>query len=134
MIYNMNDFEFNQPEFLLCEIAIKDSSLLCEHIQNDQRLWIYHLSSASLIEFVYMNDLGSYNFSEKHKEFLFLNNRYTGFFVQNNCKINKENEDSVLDLAWEYLEKFLAWQEEIYNRANPLRLYELRGKNNFDIN
>ena len=38
----MKKFDFIKPEFLMCEIPIKDGS------QHDDRLWIYHLKSLSL--------------------------------------------------------------------------------------
>lgn len=33
----MEKFKFTKPEFLMCEISIKDDS------QHDDRIWIYHL-------------------------------------------------------------------------------------------
>ncbi|WP_454045054.1 hypothetical protein [Chryseobacterium sp. Marseille-Q8038] len=128
----MNNFKFEQPEFLLCEIGIKDSSLLGDHILNDERIWVYHLKSQSLVEFVFMNELGTYNFKEKHKEFSYFNYRYIGFFVQNNCTITKQNEDTVLDLAWDYLESFFIWEDKTINIKDHLK--SIRSGNDFNIN
>lgn len=128
----MNSFEFQQPEFLLCEIGIKDSTLLGDHILNDERLWVHHLPSSSLIEFVFMNELGSYNFREKHREFTYLTYRYTGFYVKNNCALFNQSEDIVLNRAWEYLEDFLTWEDREINRHD---FGKLMGKgNDYNIN
>ncbi|WP_286856646.1 MULTISPECIES: hypothetical protein [Sphingobacterium] len=128
----MNSFEFKQPEFLLCEIGIKDSTLLGDHILNDERIWVYHLKSQSLVEFVFMNELGTYNFNEKHKEFTYFQYRYIVFFVKNNCNITKQSEDVVLDLAWDYLESFFIWEDKTINIRDHLK--SIRSGNDFNIN
>ena len=115
----MNDFKFEQPEFLYCEIAKKDSTLLGDYIVNDERLWVHHLPSSSLIEFVFMNELGSYNFAEKHREFTYLKYRYIGVYVKNNCSLFDQNADTVLDRAWKYLEDFFIWEDEQINKNHP---------------
>jgi hypothetical protein len=55
----MGKLEFEKPEFLFCEIPIKDGS------DDDDRLWIYHLDSLSLIEFINVDDFTDFQFTGK---------------------------------------------------------------------
>ncbi|REC79462.1 hypothetical protein DRF60_06460 [Chryseobacterium elymi] len=122
---NMESFEIDQPEFLLCEKPLKDydstGSFLTEDERSfaltvpDERTWVYHLLSESLIEFVLMNNREPYNFINKHKDFMYNEFRYTGVFVKNNCERLEFDENSVLDKAWEYLKSILKWEDEYYN-------------------
>ena len=92
----MKKFEFTQPDFLFCEIVIKDGS------QNDDRIWIYHRPSLSLIEFINVDDF---------KDFEYLDENWFGVFVQNNCEATEYNQDKVLKAAWKYLEEYFVWED-----------------------
>ena len=102
----MKKFDFIKPEFLKCEIPIKDGS------QHDDRLWIYHLKSLSLIEFIYVDDLADFQFTGKQDRFEYLDENQFGVFVQNNCEATKQDADQVLKKAWKYLEEYFDWEEE----------------------
>lgn len=103
---------FNQPEFLLCELPIKDGSF------NDNRIWIYHRLSLSLIEFICLNDIKDFDFQGIQKDFIYMGNgeidpeAWKGVFVQNNCEGTDNNEMDVLDRAWIFLESYLKWEDE----------------------
>mgnify|MGYP003601808541 CR=1 FL=1 len=106
----MKKFDFIKPEFLKCEIPIKDGS------QHDDRLWIYHRPSLSLIEFINVDDFKDFQFSGKQDRFEYLDENWFGVFVQNNCEQTEYNQDKVLKAAWKYLEEYFIWedsQEEI---------------------
>ena len=102
----MKKFDFIKPEFLMCEIPIKDGS------QHDDRLWIYHLKSLSLIEFIYVDDLADFQFTGKQDRFEYLDENWFGVFVQNNCEVTEQDADQVLKNAWHYLENYFDWEEE----------------------
>ncbi len=107
----MSKFNYTQPSFLFCEIAVKDGT------QNDDRIWIYHLKSLSLIEFVCANDVDDFQFSGKQERFDFENidgviEDWFGVFVQNNCEATDFNPDKVLKVAWEYLKEYMIWEDE----------------------
>lgn len=101
----MKKFEFTQPDFLFCEIAIKDDS------QNDDRIWIYHRKSLSLIEFINVDDFKDFQFAGKQDRFEYLDENWFGVFVQNNCEATEYNEDKVLKAAWKYLEDYFVWED-----------------------
>lgn len=102
----MKKFEFTKPEFLLCEIPVKDGS------QHDDRIWIYHLESLSLIEFIYVDDFKDFDFVGKQDRFEYGEENWFGVYVQNNCGITDHNANQVLKKAWEYLEDYFNWEEE----------------------
>lgn len=102
----MKKFEFTKPEFLLCEIPVKDGS------QHDDRIWIYHLESLSLIEFIYVDDFKDFDFVGKQDRFEYDEENWFGVYVQNNCGITDHNANQVLKKAWEYLEDYFNWEEE----------------------
>lgn len=101
----MKKFDLIQPDFLFCEIAIKDGT------QHDNRIWIYHRLSLSLIEFVFVNDLQDFQFTGKQDRFEYLDENWFGVFVQNNCEATEYNADKVLKAAWKYLEEYFVWQD-----------------------
>jgi len=106
----MKKFEFIQPDFLFCEIVIKDDS------PNDHRIWIYHRKSLSLIEFINVDDFNNFQFSGKRDRFEYLDENWFGVFVQNNCEATDHDANVVLKRAWQYLEEYFVWedsQEEI---------------------
>jgi hypothetical protein len=102
----MNKLEFEKPEFLFCEIPIKDGS------DEDDRLWIYHLDSLSLIEFINVDDFTEFQFNGKQDRFEYLDENWFGVYVQNNCESTNQNADQVLKKAWKYLEEYFDWEEE----------------------
>jgi hypothetical protein len=102
----MGKLEFEKPEFLFCEIPIKDGS------DEDDRLWIYHLESLSLIEFINVDDLTDFRFIGKQDRFEYLDENWFGVFVQNNCEFKEQDADQVLKKAWKYLEEYFDWEEE----------------------
>lgn len=101
----MKKFEFTQPDFLMCCIAIEDGS------QNDDRIWIYHRKSLSLIEFINVDDFKDFQFSGTQDRFEYLDENWFGVFVQNNCESTEYNQDKVLKAAWEYLKEYFVWED-----------------------
>lgn len=59
----MEKFNFAKPEFLLCEIPIKDGS------QNDNRIWVYSTNSLSLIEFINVDEFIDFQFNGIQERF-----------------------------------------------------------------
>ena len=107
----MEKFEFLQPDFFFCEIAIKDDS------QNDNRIWIYHRKSLSLIEFVCATDWDVSNLKGTMDRFHFENiegvtEDWFGVYVQNNCEATDYNQNKVLKAAWNYLKAYFDWDSE----------------------
>jgi hypothetical protein len=102
----MEKFNFTKPEFLFCEIPIKNGS------QHDDRIWIYHLNSLSLIEFINVDDFVDFQFTGKQDRFEYLDENWFGVFVQNNCEVTEQNPEAVLKKAWKYLEEYFDWEEE----------------------
>jgi hypothetical protein len=102
----MEKFEFTKPEFLFCEIPIKDGS------DEDDRLWIYHLDSLSLIEFINVDYLSDFQFTGKQDRFEYLDENWFGVYVQNNCESTNQNADQVLKKAWKFLKEYFDWEEE----------------------
>ena len=102
----MEKFDFIKPEFLFCEIPIKDGS------QQDDRIWIYHLNSLSLIEFIYVDDFKDFQFTGKQDRFEYMGENWFGVYVQNNCEATDQNADQVLKKAWKYLEDYFVWEDE----------------------
>ena len=104
--------EYTQPEYLLCEVPIKDGGI------NDERIWIYHLPTLSLIEFICLNELDDFSFQGVQKDFIYQGNdtidpeAWKGVFVQNNCEVAGKSEDTVIVGAWEYLESYLKWEDD----------------------
>lgn len=101
----MKKFDYSQPDFFMCCIAIEDGS------QNDDRIWIYHRLSLSLIEFIYVDDFEDFQFSGKQDRFEYQDENWFGVFVQNNCEAVGENDDDVLKAAWNYLENYFIWED-----------------------
>jgi hypothetical protein len=102
----MEKFDFKKPEFLFCEIPIKDGS------PQDDRIWIYHLDSLSLIEFIYVDDFKDFQFTGKQDRFEYMDENWFGVYVQNNCEVTEQNADQVLKKAWKYLEEYFDWEEQ----------------------
>lgn len=106
----MEHIEFTTPDFLFCEIPIKDGSF------NDQRTWVYHTKSLSLIEIIYTNNLitssiktdgtGKYINSDNLEE------NYILAFVQDNTEVTNNNRTEVLKNAWIFFKNYLKWQDK----------------------
>jgi hypothetical protein len=103
----MKKFEFVQPEFLFCENPIKDGSA------NDGRIWIYHLKSLSLVEFVQVDAFNDFQFTGFQDRFEYFEENWFGVFVQNNCEITGNDATKVLRDAWDYLERYFFWDDRI---------------------
>lgn len=103
----MKKFNYEQPEFLFCEIVIKDDS------QNDDRIWIYHRPSLSLMEFVNVDNFVDFQFEGKQDRFEYQNENWFGVFVQNNCEVTENNADEILKNAWNYLESYFIWEDAL---------------------
>ena len=106
----MKKFDFEQPEFFFCEVPVKDGT------QNDDRIWIYHRLSLSLIEFVNVDEFTDFQFSGKQSRFEYENGdglveNWFGVFVQNNCEVTDNNDDDVIKRCWRYLESYFMWTD-----------------------
>lgn len=106
----MEKLDFIQPEFLLCEIPIKNDTF------NDNRLWVYHRLSLSLIEFVNVDDFTDFQFKNVADRFEYENSEgfmenYFAVFVQNNCDATDQNEKEVLKNSWEFLKNYFIWED-----------------------
>lgn len=105
----MAKFNFTQPEFLFCEIPIKNDT------QNDDRIWIYHRLSLSLIEFVNVDDFKDFHFTGIQELFQYETpediENWVGVFVQNNCEATENNPKQVLHQAWKYLRDYFIWED-----------------------
>ena len=102
----MEKFDFTKPEFLFCENPIKDGS------QHDDKIWIYHLDSLSLIEFINGDDFQDFQFKGKHDRFEYLDENWFGVYVQKYCGATDQNADQVLKKAWKYLENYFIWEDQ----------------------
>jgi len=101
---------FDQPEFLMAGIPVKDGSF------NDHRIWIYHRLSLSLIELVYLDDITESDFVGEQKNFEYLRKdgvveRWKAVFVQNNCEATELKPDLVINRAWEYFLNYLIFED-----------------------
>lgn len=102
--------ELIQPEFLLCELPIKDGS------SNDDRIWVYHRLSLSLIEFVCLDEILMSNFKGLSRNFNYIEHEkakpevWKGIFVQNNTSFVDLEAIEVMDKAWRFLEDYLKWE------------------------
>ncbi len=103
----MKKFEFTQPHFYLCGIAIEDGT------ENDDRIWVYHRKSLSLIEFINVDHFKDFQFTGKQDRFEYLEENWFGVFVQNNCEATDHNEDKVLRAAWEYLRDYFIHEDNV---------------------
>lgn len=124
----MGSIEFHQPEFLLCEKSIQDydrdgeiefdrpDSIVEGYSISNERIWVYHLKSEFLIEFYgTMGEQQPPNIVSKHKDFVFKVENFRGYFVKNNAERLGEDEDDVLDKAWEFLEAKFKWEHKYLN-------------------
>ncbi len=107
----MSLVEYTQPEFLLCEIPIKDGSF------NDERIWIYHRPSLSLIEFICLDRIENEDFQGLSKDYIYFGTdhidpeAWKGVYVQNNAHIIELDSVDLLDQAWKFLNDYLTWDD-----------------------
>lgn len=106
----MKKFEFNTPEYLLCEIGRKDGS------HNDDRLWVYCVKSLTLLEFVCADDWDEV-YINYTREFQHINNlgekeTWLVAIVQNNAELADKNIEEVLDGAIRYFENYLIFEDD----------------------
>lgn len=97
--------DYTTPEFLFCELPIKNGSF------HDHRIWVYHPGSLSLIEFVALDDLEIHSFKGPQKKFTFFEENYLGVFVENNCPATDQDENELLQKAWEFIRDYFAWED-----------------------
>ncbi len=102
----MKKIDFFKPEFLLCEIPIKNKTF------HDSRKWIYSTGSLSLIEFINVTDFKDFGFTDTRFRFEFENKNgefkdYFGVFVQNNCEVTENNESVIMQKSWLVFENYL---------------------------
>ena len=102
----MKKQEYIQPDFLLAEIAVKDGT------PNDQRLWVYHRLSLSLIKFINVNGVDDFRFEGTQEVFLYGDEEWIGVYVQNNAAVTNNDEMAVLRAAWDYFRTYLVWEDK----------------------
>lgn len=105
----MKRINFSQPEFLFCEIPVKDKSY------HDNRIWIYHLKSCSLIEFICLEELEDFEFNGVREMFTYeKDGRYEswlGVYVQDQSSLLGFDTYQVLKSAWNYLSEYFRWED-----------------------
>lgn len=101
----MKKQDYTQPEFLFCEIPVKNGSF------HDNRTWIYHRLSLSLIEFIYLNDVADFEFQGVQEVFLHNDEEWIGVFVQNNTELVGADPMAILRAAWAQFEAYLGWED-----------------------
>lgn len=108
----MPKLNFTQPDFFLCEIPIKNGSF------NDDRMWVYHRKSLSLIEFIEASSIADFSFDKAliQEVFSYENSdgdieQYIGVFVQNNCEATEYNGLKVLRAAFTFLTDYFDWED-----------------------
>lgn len=102
--------DFKQPDFLFCEIPIKDGTY------NDNRIWVFHRRSLSLIEFVEVSNFKDFKFTGFQKRYENeimpgVYEDYFGIYSINNCEQTDYNQEKVLDAAWKYLKDYFDWED-----------------------
>ena len=114
--------EFQQPRFIVIETGLVDYHYENEYHYSksnsfsfdagEERIWVYHLESESLIEFVYMNERSPLYFATRNKTFSSEEDIYTGYFVKNSARRLGFDEDLILESAWAFLLGKRKWAEE----------------------
>jgi hypothetical protein len=107
----MEILQFIVPEFLFCEIPIKNNSF------NDNRIWVYHIKSLSLIEFIKVDDFKDFSFLGVKERFEYENSNgelenWFGVYVQNNCEATGNNQVYILENSWRFLKEYLIWEDK----------------------
>ncbi|WP_430612832.1 hypothetical protein [Flavobacterium sp. JP2137] len=101
---------FEQPDFLLAEVPIKDGS------PTDDRLWIYCHKTFSLIEFILKEEFSERKFIGTQAPFVYVDldgykEDWIGVYVQNNCALVGADQNDNLKAAWAFLEAYFKWEE-----------------------
>jgi hypothetical protein len=107
----MEKFNFTKPDFLFCEIPVKDGSM------HDDRVWVYCTKALSLIEFVNVDTFKDFEFNAFQKRYEYdssdgILENYFGVFVQNNCEFTEKRPDKVMDDAWQFYKDYLQWEDK----------------------
>lgn len=103
--------ELKTPEFLLCELPIKDGSL------DSKRLFVYVPSALSLIEVVPWDSFEPILTEETiYADFEYENSlghleKYTLYFSQNNCGYIGFEESAILKNVWAWFVEYLQWED-----------------------
>lgn len=108
MYKNMNEnkyFEFNTPEYLFCELPIKDGTL------NDSRVWVYCPRALTLIEMIALDDLGVHNL-QINQERKYRSETWGIAVVQNNCEATGADVGEIIDGAWDFFCKYIEWEDQ----------------------
>jgi len=115
----LEKIDFYTPEFLLCEIPVKKGNF------HDNRVWVYAVNAASLIEFICIDDrVKDFGFTvdlERVERFEYINlngivEDYFGVFTQDNCELSKKNSKEVMQAAWNFYKEYLNWENENIKR------------------
>lgn len=100
----------NTPEFLFCEIPLKNGSV------NDNRTWVLHTSTNILFEIIALDDLEMVNIYNHYKSFNF-NYKYERFkMVVVNDHLNIITEE-IIEGAKKFYIDYLKWEDENINNA-----------------
>lgn len=97
--------DFTKPNFLLCELPIKNGS------SDDDRLWIYCVDNLSLIEAISLEDVEYLSLEVENKHYKHNDERWALAFVQNNAEATGSEPEAVLDDAWVFLKEYLEWED-----------------------
>ncbi|MBW3519116.1 hypothetical protein [Flavobacterium sp. NKUCC04_CG] len=107
---NMSSYDFEQPDFLLAEIPIKNNTV------NDDRIWVYCSKTFSLIEFILQDDFLERTYVGTQASFIYKDidgykENWIGVYVQNNCAMVGIDQKQNLVEAWKFLEEYFKWEE-----------------------
>lgn len=111
--------DYITPEFLFCELPVKNGSF------NDERIWIYHTKSLSLIEFINVDNFDDFQFKGLQDRFEYESiiddeiENFFGVFVQNNCEYTNHKPSDVLKNAWLFYQTYLRWEDQNILDQNP---------------
>lgn len=113
--------DYTKPDFLLCEIPIKDGSF------HDQRTWVYALNALSLIEFLHIDHFEDFELDKKSSLFIHAMNdqedeHWVGIFTQDNCGILGLNPTEVMNAAWIFFRGYLAWEDDNIDKDDRSRI------------
>lgn len=100
----MQYIDYHTPKYLFAEILPKDGS------PHDHRVFIQCVSALSLIEFIDMDNIAMSDFKDG-KEYAYKGQKYRGVFHQNNCEVTGNDDEDVIDGAWEYYRNYIEWED-----------------------
>ncbi len=107
---NISANDFEQPDFLLAEIPIKNNTI------NDDRIWVYCSKTFSLIEFILQDDFPERAYVGTQTTFVYKDTdgykeNWIGVYIQNNCAMVGIDQKENLNDAWSFLETYFKWEE-----------------------